>query len=150
MVMSRWYRHSAVTDPDKIADREVELSTVGRGRLLGPEELDRKNLAVFGRTWRQWNLGADPHSFYRETALSGHRAMFSGFYGGIDGAVVTERNRTITPLMANLTETLATDLACQIVIEDFNRPEERPLRLSTNRAQQCSRAARSNGEEPTG
>jgi hypothetical protein len=122
MVMSRWYRHSAVTDPDLIAGREVELSTVGRGRLLGPEELDRKNLAVFGRTWRQWNLGADPHSFYRETALSGHRAPFSGFYGGIDGAVVTERNRTITPLMANLTETLATDLACQVVIEDFNRP----------------------------
>jgi hypothetical protein len=124
MVMSRWYRHSAVTDPDLIAGREVELSTVGRGRLLGPEELDRKNLAVFGRTWRQWNLGADPHSFYRETALSGHRAPFSGFYGGIDGAVVTERNRTITPLMANLTETLATDLACQVVIEDFNRPED--------------------------
>ena len=122
MVMSRWYRHSAVTDADLVAGREVELATVGRGRLLGPEELDRKNLAVFGRTWRQWNLGTDPHSFYRETALSGHRAPFSGFYGGIDGAVVTERNRTITPLMANLTETLATDLACQVVVEDFNRP----------------------------
>ena len=122
MVMSRWYRHSVVTDPDAIEGRDGELSTVGRGRLLSPEELDRKNLATFGRTWRQWNLGSDPHSFYRETALSGHRAPFSGFYGGIDGAVVTERNRTITPLMANLTETLATDLACQVVIEDFNRP----------------------------
>ena len=122
MVMSRWYRHSAVTDPDAIEGREVELATVGRGRLLGPEELDRKNLAMFGRTWRQWNLGSDPHSFHRETALTGHRAPFSGFYGGIDGAVVTERNRIITPLMANLTETLATDLACQVVIEDFNRP----------------------------
>jgi hypothetical protein len=124
MVMSRWYRHSVVNDPEAIEGREAELSTVGRGRLLGPEELDRKNLAVFGRTWRQWNLGSDPHSYYRETALSGHRAPFSGFYGGIDGAVVTERNRTITPLMANLTETLASDLACQIVIEDFNRPAD--------------------------
>jgi hypothetical protein len=122
MVMSRWYRHSIVSDTDAIEGREVELTTVGRGRLLGPEELDRKNLAIFGRTWRQWNLGSDPHSFYRETALSGHRAPFSGFYGGIDGAVVTERNRMLTPLMANLTETLATDLACQVVIEDFNRP----------------------------
>lgn len=124
MVMSRWYRHSIVNDPDAIEGREVELSTVGRGRLLGPEELDRKNLAVFGRTWRQWKLGSDPHSYYLETALTGHRASFSGFYGGIDGAVVTERNRAITPLMANLTETLATDLACLVVIEDFNRPAD--------------------------
>ena len=124
MVMSRWYRHSVVTDAEFIEGREVELSSVGRGRLYGPEELDRKNLAVFGRTWRQWNLGSDPHSFYLETALTGHRAPFSGFYGGIDGAVVTERNRNITPLMANLTEAMATDLACQVVVEEFNRPPD--------------------------
>ena len=30
------------------------IATVGSGRLLTPEELDRKNLAVFGRTWGQW------------------------------------------------------------------------------------------------
>ena len=57
MAMSRWYRHSEVTDVALVDSRAIELATVGRGRLLGPEELDRKNLAVFGRTWRQWNPG---------------------------------------------------------------------------------------------
>ena len=53
MVLSKWYRHSEVTSTALAQARNVELATVGRGRLLTPEELDRKNLAVFGRTWRQ-------------------------------------------------------------------------------------------------
>ena len=53
MVLSKWYRHSEVTSDALAQARIVELATVGRGRLLTPEELDRKNLAVFGRTWRQ-------------------------------------------------------------------------------------------------
>ena len=127
MVMSRWYRHSQVTNPALVDNRAVELASVGRGRLLGPEELDRKNIAVFGRTWRQWQSGLSPHSFSQETALTGSWAPFKGFYGGIDGAAVTTRNRDITPLMANLTESMASELACQIVIEDFNRPRDERL-----------------------
>ena len=122
MVMSPWYRNSEVDDPDLVDSRQIELATVGRGRLLGPEELDRKNLATLGRTWRQWGSGKNPHSFVRETALSGQWAEFRGFYGGIDGAAVTERNSEMTSLMSNLTESMAADLACQVVIEDFNRP----------------------------
>lgn len=121
MVMSKWYRHSDVTDPELAESRLTELASVGRGRVLGPEELDRKNLAVFGRTWGQYRTGSNAHDFSRETALTGYRAPFKGFYGGIDGAVVTERNREMTPLMASLTESMASDLACQVAAEDFNR-----------------------------
>ncbi len=53
MLMAKWYRHSLTTDVELVTARGSELETVGRGRLLGPEELDRKNIAVFGRTWRQ-------------------------------------------------------------------------------------------------
>ena len=120
MVMSNWYRHSIATDVELVTARGTELETVGRGRLLGPEELDRKNIAVFGRTWQQNSHQA--HHFSMQTALTGFRTEFSAFYGGIDGATVTERNREITPLMSNLTEAMASELACQIVIEDFNRP----------------------------
>ena len=128
MVMSPWYRHSKVVDPVLANTKAVELATVGRGRLLGPEELDRKNLALFGRTWRQWRSGADPHQFSMRTALTGPQADYKGFYGGIDGATVTARNREFTALMSNLTESMATDLACQIVVQDFNRPQgERKL-----------------------
>ena len=133
MLMANWYRHSVATDAELVSARATELATVGRGRLLGPEELDRKNKAVFGRTWQQ-NTGNEAHDFSDETALTGLRAKFSGFYGGIDGAAVTERNREITPLMANLTEAMASELACQIVIEDFSRPQtQRHLFTEVNR-----------------
>ena len=121
MVVSPWYRNSSVTDPSLIEGRTVELRTVGRGRLLTPEELDRKNVAVFGRTWKQWGDGTNAHSMERQTALRGEWARYSGFYGGIDGAVVTKRNRNITPLMSNVAETMAIDLSCQVVVEDFDR-----------------------------
>jgi hypothetical protein len=128
MVMSPWYRHSSLSDSGDFEARQVELATVGRGKLLTPEELDRKNRAVFGRTWRQWGDGSNPHSLGLETAFVGQWAPFSTFYGGIDGAVVTKRNRNLTPLMSNVTESMAIDLACQVVIEDFNRsPSERKV-----------------------
>jgi hypothetical protein len=119
MVMSRWYRHSEVTDPALAEARWAELASVGRGRLLTPEELDVKNRAIFGRTWRQRESAYD-HEL--NTALTGRHARFKGFYGGIDGAGVTARNREMTPLMSNVTEIMAMELACQVVVEDFQRP----------------------------
>ena len=122
MTMSKWYRHSEVDSAEAVAVRSLELATVGSGRLLTPEELDRKTKAVFGRAWRQWLDGnQDPHNVSQRTALSGERADFRGFYGGIDGAAVTARNRELTPLMSNVTESMAMELACQVVIEDFSR-----------------------------
>jgi hypothetical protein len=122
MVMSPWYRHSTLSNPANLESRQVELATVGRGKLLSPEELDRKNRAVFGRSWRQWGDGTNPHAIGLETAFVGQWAPYTTFYGGIDGAVVTERNRSLTPLMSNVAESMAIDLSCQVVIEDFNRP----------------------------
>ena len=122
MVMSPWYRHSTLSNPADLESRQIELATVGRGKLLTPEELDRKNRAVFGRSWRQWGDGTNPHAIGLETAFVGQWAPYATFYGGIDGAVVTKRNRSLTPLMSNVTESMAIDLSCQVVIEDFNRP----------------------------
>ncbi|GIR83048.1 MAG: hypothetical protein CM15mP84_07960 [Cellvibrionales bacterium] len=89
MVMSNWYRHSLLANESAVIDRDVELASIGRGRILTPEELDRKNIAVFGRTWQQWQDGTNPHGFGLETAFSGQWARYRNFYGGIDGAVVT-------------------------------------------------------------
>ena len=122
MIMSRWYRHSVVTDPAMSEARLTELATVGSGRLLTPEELDVKNRAIFGRTWRQNGEQPNPHHHEFNSALTGRNARFKGFYGGIDGAVVTTRNRELTPLMSNLTEAMAIELSCQAVVQDFQRP----------------------------
>ena len=124
MIMSRWYRHSEVTDPATVERRSTELATVGSGRLLTPEELDTKNRAIFGRSWQQGNNNSIAHDRTLNTALVGRHARFKGFYGGIDGAGVTVRNREMTPLMSNVTEAMAVELACQVVIEDFQRPRE--------------------------
>ena len=128
MVMSPWYRHSEVKDGALLENRLIELKTVGRGRLLTPEELDRKNIALFGRTWRQWGDGTSAHTVSGlETALTGEWAPYKAFYGGMDGAAVTQRNRDMTALMSNVAETMAIDLSCQVVIEDFDRPENQRL-----------------------
>jgi hypothetical protein len=53
---------------------------------------------------------------------------YSTFYGGIDGATVTTRNRNMTALMSNVVEKMALDLSCQVVLEEFSYPpEERHL-----------------------
>ena len=121
MLMTPWYRAAGVTDPAIGERRSVELATVGSGRLLTPEELDRKNLAVFGRTWGQ-------RESYHEHALSTNFGDegngFKTFYGGTDSAIVTTRNREMTSLMGNVSENMAVDLACQAVGYDFSLPRE--------------------------
>ena len=59
-----------------------------------------------------------PHIWARD-GVYGQWAPYKTFYGGIDGAVVTRRNRDMTPLMANVAESMAIDLSCQVVVEDL-------------------------------
>ena len=86
MLMTPWYRTAGVEDSAIAESRSVELATVSSGRLLTPEELDRKNLAVFGRTWGQWYND----SWYElDTALTNSINGFKTFYGGADSAAIT-------------------------------------------------------------
>ena len=122
MVLSNWYRHSVVDNPELVQARRVELNAIGRGRLLTPEELERKTKAVFGRIWgQQKSKGAHAHPVFNNSLLSGTRASYRIFYGGIDGAVVTTRKRELAPLMSNVVERMATELACEVVAEDFSK-----------------------------
>ena len=120
MVLSPWFRTTAV-DGGLAEIQQRALETVGRGRLLTPEELDRKNRAVFGRSWGE-RVEDDPYSYTPSTMFSDPWSGFATFYGGIDSAAVTARNRVKTPLMSNVTEKMAVELACQVVLQDFNRP----------------------------
>ena len=143
MVLSKWYRHSEVTSDALAQARIVELATVGRGRLLTPEELDRKNLAVFGRTWRQRDERA-ASNLTRQSGLFGEGEGFKQFYGGIDGATVTQRNRQLTPLMSNVVETMATEFACLVVAQQFSLPDsERSVFRGIDRSTQAGSLANS-------
>ena len=83
MVVSPWFRTTEV-DQELSETQQKALLTVGRGRLLTPEELDRKNRAVFGRTWGEnWQesaivtrnrqtfrlRGVDTHRFMAESTV---------------------------------------------------------------------------------
>ena len=125
MLMTPWYRTAGVDDPAIAENRSVELATVGSGRLLTPEELDRKNLAVFGRTWGQWY---NDSGYELGTTLTNSINGFKTFYGGADGAAITTRNRELTSLMGNVSERMAVELACQAVGYDFSlQSEERAI-----------------------
>jgi hypothetical protein len=123
MIMSAWYRASDFEEETGDGRRGVQLATVGSGRLLTPEELDRKNRAVFGRSWRQWldGFGSESNRFKSALRFS-TRGSFNIFLGGINGANVTKRNRQMTPLMSGVAQIMALDLSCQIVLEEFEKP----------------------------
>ncbi len=139
MIMSPWFRVSGFADPEVEQQRSLAMETVGSGRLLTPQELDRKNKAVFGRTWRE--NPNNPHAEEQvETAFNASWSGLSTFYGGIDGAAVTIRNRSLTPLMSNVTELMATELSCQVVLDEFYKdPADRTLFTQVDRYMDPSR-----------
>jgi hypothetical protein len=107
---SRFYRAdglaTAVADPK----RKAELDDVGVARMLGPEQLERKIAAVFGKRWGKLNS---------EAAL---------LYGGIDSMEVTERAADPSGAMGALQRTMANDVACKNVAGDFSlAPDQRRL-----------------------
>ena len=125
MLMSSWYRVSQIDESQLTDSRSVALETIGGGRLLSPEELDRKNFAVFGTTWSHsfhWPDNKDQY-YEPQTILGDNKSSFKTFYGGTDSNVVTRRNRSMTPLMRNVSEAMATDLACAIVGLEFSLPQ---------------------------
>ena len=123
MVMSNWFRAEGFENTD-LGARSVELATVGSGRLLTPEELDRKTYAIFGVRWGQANV--DPWSPEGFSPLSRGDERIA--YGGIDSVGVLDRNRSMTALMSNVAERQAIEFACRAVIYDFNREELAPVR----------------------
>ena len=124
MMLSPWFRTTKVVG-SLSETQAAALESVGRGRQLTPEELDRKNRAVFGRTWGQ-RSGDQAYEYKPQTKFTG-RQSYAAFYGGIDGASITKRNREQTPLMSNVIERMAVELACQAVVEDFSKPREQRI-----------------------
>ena len=131
MIMGPWYRSEIPSSLIESGDRDAELQTIGKGRPLTPRELDNKNLALFGLTWFDDRIGNTDNAslngsgknVYDLSALHRRRNADTGFnlfYGGIDGASITKRNRDLTPLMVNLSKQMSVDLACQAVAYDFS------------------------------
>ena len=123
MVLSRWFRAERMPDDDPV--RTVALLNAGAKRLLTPEELARKTLALtgvqWGRSWRQrWHdLGEPRNALSRE---------YGTLYGGIDSDGITTRARDMTAVMAGVAKSHAVEVSCPVVLREFYLlPEEQRL-----------------------
>ena len=110
LLISDFYRADGLATVAEQPQRSAELDDVGVVRLLGPEQLERKLQAIFGKPWGR--LG-------KELKI---------LYGGIDSITVTERNADPSGAMGAIQRIMANDVACNHVAKDFRlEPSQRLL-----------------------
>ncbi len=104
LVVSPFYRADGLADEEVDEPRLAELDDIGVVRMLGPEQLERKIAAIFGRPWGRLD----------ET--------YAILYGGIDSKEVTERLTAPSGAVGALQRIMANDVACKNVAADFKLP----------------------------
>ncbi len=123
IVLSQWFRAESVAEDDQV--RAIGLGNVGARRLLTPEELARKTLALAGF---QWGRSGRPHSRPEVDGLSHLTNVEYGYgllYGGIDSDGVIERARDLTSVMAGVAQSQALQSSYPIVMRElYLLPEE--------------------------
>ena len=119
MVISRWFRAESLSDDDPV--RAVALRHAGARRLLTPEELARKTLALTGFQWGRRKAGSDRWRWLHEgrSSLTSTGDGYGLLYGGIDSAGVTERATDITSVMAGVAQSHAVQSSCPIVMKEL-------------------------------
>ena len=127
IVLSQWFRAESVSEEDLV--RTIGLGYVGARRLLTPEELARKTLALTGF---QWGRDRGPHSrperdgrSHLTNADRGHALL----YGGIDSDGVTERARDLTSVMAGVAQSHALQSSYPVVMRELYLLAEERRRL---------------------
>ena len=103
-ILSDFYRADGLATAIENPARLAELDDTGVVRMLGPEQLERKINAIFGKPWGR---------------LEGQMAML---YGGIDSQEVTERATDPSGAMGAIQRTLSNDVAARHTLRDFARP----------------------------
>ena len=125
IVLSKWFRADAVTDADPV--RRTALRDAGARRLLTPEELARKTLAITGMLWgREINNAELSYASSLRTDLTDAYRLL---YGGIDSDGITERARDLTSVMAGVAKRHAVQVGCPVVLRDFYLVSDTERRL---------------------
>lgn len=105
LAMSDHFRSESVSEMTAV--QAVELEEVGSGKLLTPEQLNRKLLEVTGYEW----------SYGSASALE---LVYNLVYGGIDSFGITERATDLTTLMSTVVTAMANEVSCSIAAKDFS------------------------------
>jgi hypothetical protein len=107
LIASPFYRVDGLAEAVADPGRRAELDDVGVVRLLTPEQLERKIVAVFGGPWGR---------------LKDSDSRFGILYGGIDSKEVTQRMSDPSGAMGAIQRIMANDVSCKNVPLDFSRP----------------------------
>ncbi|PCI74716.1 MAG: hypothetical protein COB20_14740 [SAR86 cluster bacterium] len=86
--------------------QKIELDRVGTGKLLTPEQLNRKLETTTGFSW---NYGS----------FSALDEVYLLTYGGIDSFGITDRATDLTTLMSTVVTTMANEVSCPITSQEF-------------------------------
>jgi mono/diheme cytochrome c family protein len=90
--------------------QDVELDRVGTGKLLTPEQLNRKLETTTGFSWEYGSFSALDE-------------VYLLIYGGIDSFGITDRAKDLTTLMSTVVTTMANEVSCPITAQDFGRSQ---------------------------
>ena len=116
IALSRWFRADSVADADPA--RVIALEGAGARRLLTPEELSRKTVAITGFDWgrrksNSWNAPAEALNW------TNTERQYGLLYGGIDSDGITKRGRDLTSIMAGVAKRHSAAVSCPVVMKDF-------------------------------
>ncbi len=99
--------HFRADSVDAIASNQnVELDRVGTGKLLTPEQLNRKLETTTGFSWKYGSFGALDE-------------VYLLIYGGIDSFGITDRATDLTTLMSTVVTSMANEVSCPITAQEF-------------------------------
>jgi hypothetical protein len=102
LILSPWFRARTI---DSNNNNRSELTDLGMARILTPEQLNRKILAIFGKTWNQ---------------LLGNNDYYLT-YGAFNSGELDTRNTQLSSLMSSMIDLLSYELTCELVRDDFNK-----------------------------
>ena len=141
IVLTRWFRSDAMLGGDSV--RALALGSAGAQRLLAPEELARKTLAITGFQWGRSRAGTQPWRgpAHEETnVLADIDQGYGLLYGGIDSDGVTDRARDFTSVMAGVAQRHALRTSCPVVMKELYLLPEGEKRLFSPSANAMSPA----------
>ena len=115
-VLSGWFRAESVSGDNQV--RTTALGGAGARRLLTPEELARKTLALTGFQWGRSRGPRDPWAEGQSYLTNSHN-RYGLLYGGIDSDGITERARDFTSVMAGVAQAHALQSSYAIVMREF-------------------------------
>ena len=126
LALSKWFRADASPNADPA--RATALASAGAPRLLTPEELARKTVALTGFDWKRgrgqnWRRRGEPVNW------TNTNDRYGLLYGGIDSDGIINRGRDLTSVMAGVAEGHAATASCPVVMKDFYLVPEEDRRL---------------------